>query len=153
MGCCFVINALVMDLPIVKGYLLNSSVVVKAENEGVYPGNLKNLLEGLFCAGAVIIPFGAVLCKVSPCQPLVPVVVKTSAAWTNVRLVAVEVGEALKRHSHPQLRQLTCCEPVSGVVLRQIAKDYASHSHIEHSMGKFRPSLLSAAPVCLRGSV
>lgn len=40
MGCCFVINALVMDLPIVKGHLLNSGVAVQAENDGVYPGNL-----------------------------------------------------------------------------------------------------------------
>ena len=38
MGCCFVINALVMDLPIVKGYLLNNGVAVQGENDGVHPG-------------------------------------------------------------------------------------------------------------------
>ena len=88
MGCCFAIRALVVDLPSVKGYLLNNGVCVQAENDGVYPENLDNLLKGLFCAGAVIIPSDAVLC-----QPLVPAVVKTSAALANVRLAAVKVGE------------------------------------------------------------
>ena len=67
MGCCFVINALVMDLPIVKGYFLNNGVAVQAENDGAYPENLEKLLKGNFCAGAVIIRLGAVLCKFSPC--------------------------------------------------------------------------------------
>jgi len=76
MGCCFAISALVMDLPIVKGYLLNNGVAVQAKNVGGYPGNLENLLKGLFCAGAVIIPLGAVLCKFSPGQPLDPAAVR-----------------------------------------------------------------------------
>ena len=67
MGCCFVINALVMDLPILKGYFRNNGVAVQAENDGAYFGNLEKLLKGIFCAGAVIIPLGAVLCKFSPC--------------------------------------------------------------------------------------
>ena len=67
MGCCFVINVLVMDLPIVKGYFLNNGVAVQAENDGAYPENLEKLLKGNFRAGAVIIPLGAVLCKFSPC--------------------------------------------------------------------------------------
>ena len=66
-GCCFVISAPVMDLPIVKGYFLNNGVAVQAENDGAYPGNWEKLLKGLFCAGAVIIPLGAMLCNLSPC--------------------------------------------------------------------------------------
>ena len=64
--------------------------------------------------------------KVSPCQPLVRAVVEVSAAWANVRLAAVEVGEhgvggGIVIHSFGSwltaslFWQLACCEPVSEV--------------------------------------
>jgi ammonium transporter Rh len=91
-GYCFIISALVVELSLVAGYLLNNGAAVREENGGHYPVSLENLLEGLFCAGAVMISFGAVLGKVSPSQLLVLAVVETFAFWANFRLAAVEVG-------------------------------------------------------------
>jgi len=91
-GYCFIISALVVELSLVAGYLLNNGAAVRSENGGRFPVSLENLLEGLFCAGAVMISFGAVLGKVSPSQLLVLAVVETFAFWVNFRLAAVELG-------------------------------------------------------------
>ena len=63
MGCGLVIGALVVEPSLVTGYLLNNGAAVQAENGGVYPVSMENLLKGIFCAGAgmVIHVFGAYL--------------------------------------------------------------------------------------------
>ena len=42
------ISALGVELSFITGYLLSNGASVQVENGGVYPANLKDLLEGLF---------------------------------------------------------------------------------------------------------
>jgi len=53
---------------------------------------LEQLMNGLFCGGAVMISFGAVLGKVTPFQLLLMSVIETVLFWVNVRISIVTLG-------------------------------------------------------------
>eukprot|EP00007_Cunea_sp_BSH-02190019_P001722 CAMPEP_0174233130 /NCGR_PEP_ID=MMETSP0417-20130205/3251_1 /TAXON_ID=242541 /ORGANISM="Mayorella sp, Strain BSH-02190019" /LENGTH=462 /DNA_ID=CAMNT_0015311297 /DNA_START=109 /DNA_END=1494 /DNA_ORIENTATION=- len=58
---------------------------------------VQQLLDGLFCAGAVMISFGALLGKVSPFQLLILVIVEPIFFWLNIyvcafQLEAIDIG-------------------------------------------------------------
>jgi len=50
------------------------------------------VMNGLFCAGAVMISFGAVLGKVTPFQLLLMSVIETVLFWVNIRVSIVTIG-------------------------------------------------------------
>jgi len=82
-GYCLVISAVVAELSLVAEYLLNGRHHVVS---------LENMLNSLFCAGAVMISYGAVIGKVTPFQLVVMSVVEVFAFWANLRLGITELG-------------------------------------------------------------
>jgi ammonium transporter Rh len=61
---------------------------------------VENMLNGLFCAGACLISFGALIGKVSPLQLLVLIIVEPFFYWLNffvgyIKLEAVDIGTHL----------------------------------------------------------
>jgi ammonium transporter Rh len=64
---------------------------------------IQELLNGLFCAGSVMISFGAVLGKVSPLQMLLLVIVEPVFFWLNIfvcdfKLHAIDIGGGFYIH-------------------------------------------------------
>jgi len=53
---------------------------------------IEQLMNGLFCGGAVMISFGAVLGKVTPFQLLLMAVIETVLFWVNIRVSLVTLG-------------------------------------------------------------
>ena len=61
------------------------------------PIGIPHVLNGLFCAGAVMISFGAILGKVTPLQLVVLAIIEPVFFWLNfficdLKLHAVDVG-------------------------------------------------------------
>jgi len=82
-GYCLVISATVAEMSLVVEYLLNDG---KAEL------SIAKITHGLFCAGAVMISYGAVIGKVTPFQLLLMSVIEVFGFWANFRLTMTEVG-------------------------------------------------------------
>lgn len=58
---------------------------------------VENMLNGLFCAGACLISFGAIIGKVSPFQLLVLIIIEPFFYWLNIfigsiKLEAIDIG-------------------------------------------------------------
>merc|ERR1712224_757 len=65
---------------------------------------LENLMNGLFCAGAVMISYGAILGKVSPSQLLLMGLLESVVFWVNLhfcvnKLEAHDVGGGMIIHT------------------------------------------------------
>jgi len=88
-GYCLVISALVVEMSIVVEYLLNKGDT-HPKMDGRYVVTIEALMNALFCAGAVMISFGAVIGKVTPLQLLVMTVVEVFAFWANIRFCITE---------------------------------------------------------------
>lgn len=89
-GYCLVISALTAEMSLCAEYLVNKgSEVPKIEDK--YPINIENLMNALFCAGAVMISYGAVIGKVTPLQLVVMAILEVFAFWVNIRLVFGEI--------------------------------------------------------------
>mmetsp|Transcript_147971 Transcript_147971/g.368765 ORF Transcript_147971/g.368765 Transcript_147971/m.368765 type:complete len:451 (+) Transcript_147971:55-1407(+) len=82
-GYCLVISAVVVELSVVVEHLVS---------HGYTEVTIETLMNGLFCAGAVMISYGAVIGKVTPFQLVVMSVVEVFAFWANFRLIITEVG-------------------------------------------------------------
>lgn len=91
-GYCLVLSALTVELSLVVEFLLNKGddETKHPKIDGSYPVTIESLLNGLFCAGAVMISYGAVIGKVTPFQLIVMTVVEVFAFWANIRLVLTE---------------------------------------------------------------
>jgi len=90
-GYCLVISALVVEMSLCVEFLINKGDEV-TKIDGQYPVTIENLMNSLFCAGAVMISFGAVIGKVTPLQLIVMTIIEVFGFWVNVRLVLKEVG-------------------------------------------------------------
>merc|ERR1719456_1769062 len=88
-GYCLVISCLVAEMSICVEYLLNKGDEVEKLDDK-YPITIENLMNALFCAGAVMISFGAVIGKVTPFQLVVMTIVEVFAFWANIRLCITE---------------------------------------------------------------
>jgi len=82
-GYCLVISALTCEMSICAEYYIN---------DGSTELNMENLLNCLFCSGAVMISYGAVIGKVTPFQLMVMAIVEVIFFWVNIRLVFTEIG-------------------------------------------------------------
>lgn len=96
-GYCLVISALVVEMSLVVEFLLNKGDDVTKIDNGVggsmkYPVAIENLMNALFCAGAVMISFGAVIGKVTPFQLIIMTIVEVFGFWANIRLCVTENG-------------------------------------------------------------
>jgi len=105
-GYCLVISALVVEISIPVEYLvyLSHPSIDEALIDGLHPVNIENLMNALFCAGAVMISYGAVIGKVTPFQLIVMTVVEVFAFWLNIRFVfkdiqAHDVGGGMVIHT------------------------------------------------------
>jgi len=88
-GYCLVISALVVEMSLCVEYLVNKGSD-KPTIEGRYPVTIENLMNALFCAGAVMISFGAVIGKVTPFQLVVMTVLEVFGFWLNIRICITE---------------------------------------------------------------
>merc|ERR1719473_1403147 len=94
-GYCMVVSALCAQF----SYAFR--IVFDADHPHVV---LENLMEGLFCAGAVMISYGAVLGKTTPTQLMVMGIVETMLFWVNSWIVfsllgAHDVGGGMVIHT------------------------------------------------------
>jgi ammonium transporter Rh len=81
-----VISALVVEISLVW------ECILAKETSSTWALTLENLMNGLFCAGAVMISFGAVLGKTTPSQLVIMAILESLLFWVNVRLSIVEIG-------------------------------------------------------------
>lgn len=75
---------------------------------------VENMLNGLFCAGACLISFGAIIGKVSPLQLLVLIIVEPFFYWLNffvgyIKLEAVDIGGGMFIHTFGCYFGLAAC--------------------------------------------
>mmetsp|Transcript_57068 Transcript_57068/g.124869 ORF Transcript_57068/g.124869 Transcript_57068/m.124869 type:complete len:443 (+) Transcript_57068:130-1458(+) len=94
-GYCLVISAVVVECSMAVEYL-----VMDRTSEV----SIETLLNGLFCAGAVMISYGAVLGKVTPFQLLSMAALEVVAFWLNFKWsvtdnVAHDVGGGMVIHT------------------------------------------------------
>merc|ERR1712187_967067 len=87
-GLCAIVSAVVIQISLVVQAVMKDSL-----EQGGYV-NLFTLINGIFCAGAVMISMGAVLGKISPSQLLVMGVIETVLYFVSFSLYT----ETLKAH-------------------------------------------------------
>lgn len=85
-GNCLIVSAVVVELSLVMAGILK-------EWQFAWGGalNIETLINGLFCAGAVMISMGAVLGKVSPSQLLLMGIMETPIYWVNMGIYFGEI--------------------------------------------------------------
>jgi len=89
-GYCLVISALVVEMSICVEFLVNRGEEAH-HIDGKYAVTIENLLNALFCAGAVMISFGAVIGKVTPFQLIIMAIIEVFCFWINIRFVFGEI--------------------------------------------------------------
>jgi ammonium transporter Rh len=77
--------ALVVEMSLVLEYAFAK------ERPSKWALTLESLMNGLFCSGAVMISFGAVLGKITPSQLVLMALLESIFFWANVRLSIVEI--------------------------------------------------------------
>lgn len=87
-GYCLVISALVVELSLVVEYLFHKGDYEQIEDS--YAVSIVQLMNGLFCAAAVMISYGAVIGKVTPFQLVVMGIVEVFSFWANFRICVLE---------------------------------------------------------------
>jgi ammonium transporter Rh len=87
-GYCMIVSALCAQFSLPLKLLLMGS---HGGGDHNYV-DLVGLMEGLFCAGAVMISYGAVLGKTSPTQLFVMGILESVFFWINTRLVFTDIG-------------------------------------------------------------
>lgn len=102
-GYCLVLSAITVECSLIAEYSMMEGIHKQRIN-GRYPLSIESCLNGLFCAAAVMISYGAVIGKVSPCQLLVMTVVEVWCFWANFRtciteLEAHDVGGGMTIHT------------------------------------------------------
>merc|ERR1719384_1066469 len=94
-GLCVVTSVLVVQVSLVMGSVLKNNLPIDD-----VPGrfgdwanlSLFTLINGLFCAGAVMISMGAVLGKVSPSQLLTMALLETFFYWGSFSIYTTVIG-------------------------------------------------------------
>jgi len=81
---------------------------------GTYHVGVEQLINGLFCAAAVMISFGAILGKVTPTQMVIMAVMEPVFYWLNIWLNIIEmkqvdVGGGMTIHTFGCYFGLACC--------------------------------------------
>merc|ERR1719353_2490011 len=94
-GYCMIVSALCVQ------FSCAFRIIFDPENPHV---KLENCMEGLFCAGAVMISYGAVLGKTTPSMLMVMGILETMAFWVNNWIVfdvlgAHDVGGGMVIHT------------------------------------------------------
>lgn len=89
-GMCMVVSAIVVQFSIVVEDILKGCNMLDNHTWGSV--SLFNLINGLFCAGAVMISMGAVLGKVSPFQLLTMGLIETVLYWVSFALYTKTFG-------------------------------------------------------------
>jgi len=108
-GYCLVASSLTVQMSLCWQYLIT-------EQEGDMVITITSLTEGLFCAGAVMITYGAVLGKVLPYQLLLIAIIETPLFWLNGHfmygsdyLAAHDVGGGMTIHMFGAYFGLAVC--------------------------------------------
>jgi len=94
-GLCVVTSVLVVQVSLVMGSVLKNNLPVDdvAGRFGDWANlSLFTLINGLFCAGAVMISMGAVLGKVSPSQLLTMGLLETFFYWGSFSIYTTVIG-------------------------------------------------------------
>jgi len=89
-GLCLMVSAVVVLESIVVEDVLKRMGLLVGDTWGEV--SLFNLINGLFCAGAVMISMGAVLGKVSPSQLMLMGLIETVLYWISFSIYTVKVG-------------------------------------------------------------
>jgi len=82
-GYCLVISALVCEMSVGVEHIVNKGSSVLT---------IENMMNALFCSGAVMISYGAVIGKVTPLQLIIMAIVEVFGFWLNIRLCVTENG-------------------------------------------------------------
>jgi ammonium transporter Rh len=91
---------------VISAFVVQWSILCEALFEAIdephyfterYPVGILQILNGMFCAGAVMISFGAILGKTHPLQLMVMAIIETFFYWLNffvsgLKLEAVDIG-------------------------------------------------------------